>query len=142
MDYVDLGLSVKWANCNVGASTPEEYGSYFNYEEAKKAKDVVIPTIEQWKELQKKCKCSLDEERAGYIVTGKNGNSIYLPLAGEGKNSPDVHVMGAFFWSSDDTVVTGNPFTWFASFDIKGHKSWHLLDQKKYYISLRGVQLK
>ena len=27
--YVDLGLSVKWATCNVGASSPEEYGDYF-----------------------------------------------------------------------------------------------------------------
>ena len=25
-DYVDLGLSVKWATCNVGATKPEEYG--------------------------------------------------------------------------------------------------------------------
>lgn len=28
-EYVDLGLSVKWATCNVGASSPEEYGRYF-----------------------------------------------------------------------------------------------------------------
>ena len=28
-EYVDLGLSVKWATCNVGASTPENYGCYF-----------------------------------------------------------------------------------------------------------------
>ena len=28
-DYVDLGLSVKWATCNVGASKPEDYGDYF-----------------------------------------------------------------------------------------------------------------
>lgn len=28
-EYVDLGLSVKWATCNVGASSPEEYGDYF-----------------------------------------------------------------------------------------------------------------
>ncbi len=27
--YVDLGLSVKWATCNVGASSPEDYGDYF-----------------------------------------------------------------------------------------------------------------
>ena len=26
-EYVDLGLSVKWATCNVGASKPEEYGN-------------------------------------------------------------------------------------------------------------------
>lgn len=28
-EYVDLGLSVMWATCNVGASKPEEYGDYF-----------------------------------------------------------------------------------------------------------------
>ena len=30
---VDLGLSVKWASCNVGAETPEEYGDYFAWGE-------------------------------------------------------------------------------------------------------------
>ena len=32
-DYVDLGLSVKWATCNVGADSPEEYGDYFAWGE-------------------------------------------------------------------------------------------------------------
>ena len=32
-EYVDLGLSVKWATCNVGASNPEEYGDYFAWGE-------------------------------------------------------------------------------------------------------------
>ena len=32
-EYVDLGLSVKWATFNVGASTPEEYGDYFAWGE-------------------------------------------------------------------------------------------------------------
>ena len=31
--YVDLGLSVKWATMNVGASSPEQYGSYFAWGE-------------------------------------------------------------------------------------------------------------
>jgi len=31
--YVDLGLSVKWATCNVGASSPEGYGDYFAWGE-------------------------------------------------------------------------------------------------------------
>ncbi|MBR0333702.1 MAG: InlB B-repeat-containing protein, partial [Bacteroidales bacterium] len=31
--YVDLGLSVKWATCNVGATTPEGYGDYFAWGE-------------------------------------------------------------------------------------------------------------
>ena len=32
-EYVDLGLSVKWATCNVGASSPEEYGKYYAWGE-------------------------------------------------------------------------------------------------------------
>ena len=32
-EYVDLGLSVKWATYNVGATTPEEYGDYFAWGE-------------------------------------------------------------------------------------------------------------
>ena len=32
-EYVDLGLSVKWATCNVGATSPENYGHYFAWGE-------------------------------------------------------------------------------------------------------------
>jgi len=32
-EYVDLGLSVKWATMNVGASSPEDYGDYFAWGE-------------------------------------------------------------------------------------------------------------
>ena len=32
-EYVDLGLSVKWATCNVGANAPEEYGDYYAWGE-------------------------------------------------------------------------------------------------------------
>ena len=30
---IDLGLSVKWASCNVGATKPEEYGGYYAWGE-------------------------------------------------------------------------------------------------------------
>ena len=33
--YVDLGLSVKWATCNLGAQKPEDYGYYFAWGETK-----------------------------------------------------------------------------------------------------------
>ena len=32
-EYVDLGLSVKWATCNIGASSPEQSGLYFAWGE-------------------------------------------------------------------------------------------------------------
>ena len=38
-EYVDLGLSVKWATCNVGASKPEDYGNYYAWGETKTKSD-------------------------------------------------------------------------------------------------------
>ena len=32
-EFVDLGLSVKWATCNVGASSPSAYGDYYAWGE-------------------------------------------------------------------------------------------------------------
>ena len=29
--YVDMGNGLKWATCNVGATTPEDYGDYFDW---------------------------------------------------------------------------------------------------------------
>ena len=34
-DFIDLGLSVKWATCNLGAKSPEESGNYFAWGETK-----------------------------------------------------------------------------------------------------------
>lgn len=30
-EYVDLGVGVKWATCNIGAATPNDYGDYFTW---------------------------------------------------------------------------------------------------------------
>ena len=38
-EAVDLGLSVKWATFNVGASSPEEYGDYFAWGETEPKSD-------------------------------------------------------------------------------------------------------
>ena len=37
--YVDLGLSVKWAKCNLGAANPEDYGDYFAWGELQPKSD-------------------------------------------------------------------------------------------------------
>ena len=34
-EWVDLGLSVKWATCNVGASSPSDYGGYYAWGETR-----------------------------------------------------------------------------------------------------------
>lgn len=34
-EYVDLGLGVKWATCNLGANRPEEFGDYYAWGETR-----------------------------------------------------------------------------------------------------------
>ncbi len=43
-EWVDLGLSVKWATCNVGADTPEEYGNYYAWGETATKSDYTSST--------------------------------------------------------------------------------------------------
>ncbi len=41
-EWVDLGLSVKWATCNVGASTPSDFGDYFAWGETKPKSEYTV----------------------------------------------------------------------------------------------------
>lgn len=107
-EYVDLGLSVKWATCNIGASKPENPGNYFAWGETKKKKDYSranwsgrssnqdaakviwkgkwrMPTASEAEELKKKCTWQYKTQNGmkGYLVTSNiNGASIFLPAAG------------------------------------------------------------
>ena len=49
MQPVDLGLSVKWASCNLGASSPEEYGEYFAWGEIEAKEEYSVDTY-RWGE--------------------------------------------------------------------------------------------
>lgn len=45
---VDLGLSVKWACCNVGATTPEGYGDYFAWGETSPKSSYTDENYKHW----------------------------------------------------------------------------------------------
>ena len=107
-EYVDLGLpsGTMWAKCNVGAATPEDRGDFYAYGEIypntnyststytgeqgdflPAEADVAsvfwgggwhIPTIEEMDELRFYCLWEWND--FGYIVTGPNGCSIFLPV--------------------------------------------------------------
>lgn len=85
--YVDLGLSVKWATCNVGARSPEEHGEYYAYDDALQLeKDGKrLPSKLEFRELIDNCDWTWTTRNGvnGYKVTSrKNDNSIFLPAAG------------------------------------------------------------
>lgn len=49
-EFVDLGLSVNWATCNIGANKPEEFGDYFAWGETEPKSTYSMNTY-------KYCKC-------------------------------------------------------------------------------------
>ena len=48
-EAVDLGLSVKWATCNLGANKPTDFGDYFAYGETQ-TKESYSPLTYKWYE--------------------------------------------------------------------------------------------
>lgn len=165
-DWVDLGLSVKWATCNIGASEPSEAGGYYAWGETHvksnydwtncfdcldRCEDERITAAEQflfemfgpedsswrlykegdsttispssghdaarenwgstWRmptdaeneELCTKCtwKWISNNGNNGYLVTGPNGNSIFLPAGGHcnGTETCEVDSWGRY-WSN------------------------------------------
>lgn len=103
-DYIDLGLpsGTKWAKCNVGADKPEEYGEYYSFDDVLKI-GTKVPTKEQWKELINECTWTWTTHNGvnGRLVTGPNGNSIFLPAAGRRIDS-SLEYAGSYghYWSS------------------------------------------
>ena len=108
-EYVDLGLpsGLKWATCNVGANSPEEYGDYYVWKEvttkANWGGTWRMPTELECVELEEKCSWEWTRQggKNGYNVTGPNGNSIFLPAAGYryGSSLNDAGSDG-YYWSS------------------------------------------
>lgn len=125
--YVDLGLSVRWATCNWGASQsgPGMYNSGATYTYTKKTfstYDVATaewgtpwrrPTGDEILELFQKCTWKMDPYLGGdgcAIVTGPNGNKMYLPVAryfSRDMDSRNDYVTGFSIRRVSEDVVTG-----------------------------------
>lgn len=148
---VDLGLSVKWANCNMGAVSPEGIGDHYawgetemkgeynssTYEfylgdlngngkdnESEEYQDIGsdisgtdydvahvkwggnwrMPTEEEFEELAKKCSWNGTEINGvkGKLVTGPNGNSIFLPCTGMPSSADSTAATSIYgiYWSA------------------------------------------
>lgn len=117
VEAVDLGLTVKWASCNIGASKPWEYGNYYAWGETEPKTTYEKETYQFWNNgeyinigneisntkydvahvkwggkwrmptagelMDLITNCTWENVTMnginGYRVTGRNGNSIFLP---------------------------------------------------------------
>ena len=189
--YVDLGLpsGLKWATCNVGASSPEEYGGYYAWGETEEKEnydwstykwcngspttmtkyctssngtvdnkttldledDVAhvkwggswrMPTLNEQQELLNKCTWSWTTKDGvdGYKVTGPNGNSIFLPAAGQRDGRKVGFREWGDCWSSSHayphTRGNGNAYSMMFS---KGEYEWRYYDQRYLGLTVRPV---
>ena len=162
---VNLGLSVRWASCNISesgfVSSPEVYGDYYAWGDTETKSDYSwsnykfgssnswkydtvdnktvldpeddvahvklggnwrMPTDAEWTELRTKCTWSWTAKNGvnGQMVTGPNGNSIFLPAAGykDGSTGNPVRFRGSYgyYWSSSlHTDYTR--YAWYVAFD-------------------------
>ena len=134
-EWVDLGLSVKWATCNVGASSPSDDGNYYAWGETRTKSEYTgdnsstyginigdisgdsrydaaranwggtwrLPTQAEMQELIDECRWEWTRlgGRKGYMVTGPNGSSIFLPTDSYRKGTV-IFYSGryGYYWSS------------------------------------------
>ncbi len=154
-EAVDLGLpsGVKWASWNLGATKPEEYGSFYAWGETEPKEDYSwstykwcggssstltkyntrsyygtvdnkmtlepeddaatiqyggewrMPTYLEFQELKTHCSWTYTtrEGYKGYLVTGPNGNSVFMPMGGN-----SVGFVGSYgcYWGADLSTTT------------------------------------
>ena len=89
MEYVDLGLSVKWAKCNLGASKPSDYGDYYAWGEIEpKPKADYSWETYKWGTMDNLTKYNNTDgktilEAADDAATAKLGSSWRMPTSAE-----------------------------------------------------------
>lgn len=187
---IDLGLpsGIKWACCNIGASSPEEFGGYYAWGEINEKNDYSIdsyqfydsegefsdypymkenwinignnisgtkydvahvkwgdewymPTYEESTEMLHEYTIAEDiffNGVKGQKRTGPNGNSIFLPFAGE-YNGTIIYECndGGFYWLG----TTTNTYGYDADYFILGHpdQHWNGYDGKYFGRSVRAI---
>jgi hypothetical protein len=131
-DYYDW-TTYKWCNGSMDGITKYSYGSYNIYfidfkSELEPEDDVAyvqwgpswrMPTKAQQDELREHCTWTWTTQNGvnGYLVIGPNGNSIFLPVAGNScEELPCNAESGGFYWSRTLNIEI-NQVAYFLYFD-------------------------
>ena len=117
-NWVDLGLSVKWATCNVGATTPEGYGNYFAWGET------TPKTTYNWSTYKY---CNGPDSMTKYCVDSRDGkvdNKTTLELSDDA-----AHVNWGGSWrmptkaEQEELMDTDNcTWEWTTQNEVNGYK--------------------
>ena len=116
-EYIDLGLSVKWATCNVGATKPEEYGDYFAWGETE-PKDYYDWSTHKWcngsyDTLTKYCLSSFCGTYDGKTTLEMNDDAANANWGEKWRMPTDVEII---------ELINNCTWTWTTQNDVKGYK--------------------
>ena len=123
-EFVDMGLSVKWASCNVGASSYSEQGNKYKWGALIPGSDTDYwdgpdnllpldrdiahlayggtcryPTKAEWKELEENCTWQQLSNSLVIMTSRINGHSIYL-------------YRGTYYWLRDNYSDGNTTYAW------------------------------
>lgn len=162
--YVDLGLSVNWADCNLGALRVNEKGNKYTWGVNFASKDTVpqeinnicgtrydvvsqlwggewrMPTEKELSELLYECIVYDDKENGimGKRIIGKTGNSIFIPYDYKNENveSGSDRSYGINIWSGDRRMIR-KPVSLFLSISDGYYPAYVELTQSEYKFTSR-----
>ncbi len=111
---VDLGLSVKWANKNIGADFPEEYGNYYAWGETEPKDTYTWDKYKFWEDGQYITKYSTSSYvtiNPDYLTILEEGDDVAHKVLGGNWRMPTAgeweELRSAMKWQTGQKGVTG-----------------------------------
>ena len=95
-DFVDLGLSVKWALCNLGAKKPEEFGDYYAWGALTPKTDSPYSSISYIKINNMNITKNNNLTPENDVVTRSLGNGARMPT---GEEIKEFETKCSFIWT-------------------------------------------
>lgn len=131
---VDLGLSVLWANSNLGGTIDKPRGELYEWSDTY---EIIrnqlgcnwrLPNRKDWEELVSKCIWKYEGYEhenlhicvEGYRVEGPNGNSIFMPIVGVSSGNGICFSSGCYWINNKDNFQSAYYFR-IEKGDIKGN---------------------
>ena len=114
---------------------PEDDAAYVNWGSLWR-----MPTNQQQKELSENCTWTWTTRNGvnGRLVTGPNGNSIFLPAAGFRSNSYGTNVgSGGSYWSRS---LGSKPYNGRVQFFISSVAGWNYIEERSCGLTVRPVR--
>ena len=150
IEMVDLGLSVKWAKCNLGAETETDYGDYYAWGEVETKSNYSWATYKHTNGIYSKSNkkvfikyCPTSKESTYWAGTGSADNKLTLDLGADGDDIVNVQLGGNYRIPTEaefnellDTTKVTN--TWTTKNGVNGREFTSLINGNTLFIPAAG----